>query len=251
MLVLIAEGLSNADIGSRVHLSAGTVKDHVSAILTKLRVNSRVGRAARPAGGPAGREPVGAGDERGQAVVGADPDPVVDAVVVAVAAVDVLINLGDSSRLATAATAVACAALALRRRFPLTVFLLTLPASLMVDIVFASLAALFTLAERSRDRRLLVASAFLFAGTSAVPWPLGNVGWRGTRLDADLLLLHPGHGRRPGAARPTRPGPAGLGRPAHGDRSGPRTRAAARSRPSWPGNVPNWPARWRASSPTR
>lgn len=42
VLVLIAEGLSNADIGTRVHLSAGTVKDHVSAILTKLKVSSRV-----------------------------------------------------------------------------------------------------------------------------------------------------------------------------------------------------------------
>ena len=42
VLVLIAEGLSNADIGTRVHLSAGTVKDHVSAILGKLRVSSRV-----------------------------------------------------------------------------------------------------------------------------------------------------------------------------------------------------------------
>ncbi|GAA3795460.1 response regulator transcription factor [Streptomyces phyllanthi] len=42
VLVLIAEGLSNADIGGRVHLSAGTVKDHVSSILTKLRVGSRV-----------------------------------------------------------------------------------------------------------------------------------------------------------------------------------------------------------------
>ncbi|MDX2828606.1 response regulator transcription factor [Streptomyces ipomoeae] len=42
VLVLIAEGLSNADIGARVHLSAGTVKDHVSAILTKLRVGGRV-----------------------------------------------------------------------------------------------------------------------------------------------------------------------------------------------------------------
>lgn len=41
VLVLIAEGLSNADIGTRIHLSAGTVKDHVSAILTKLRVSSR------------------------------------------------------------------------------------------------------------------------------------------------------------------------------------------------------------------
>ncbi|MET9763555.1 response regulator transcription factor [Streptomyces sp. NPDC006372] len=42
VLVLIAEGLSNADIGGRIHLSAGTVKDHVSAILAKLRVGSRV-----------------------------------------------------------------------------------------------------------------------------------------------------------------------------------------------------------------
>ncbi|NEB04464.1 response regulator transcription factor [Streptomyces sp. SID13726] len=42
VLVLIAEGLSNAEIGTRVHLSAGTVKDHVSAILTKLRVGGRV-----------------------------------------------------------------------------------------------------------------------------------------------------------------------------------------------------------------
>ncbi|MCF1593191.1 response regulator [Streptomyces muensis] len=42
VLVLIAEGLTNAEIGTRIHLSAGTVKDHVSAILTKLRVGSRV-----------------------------------------------------------------------------------------------------------------------------------------------------------------------------------------------------------------
>ncbi|GAB2974729.1 response regulator [Saccharothrix stipae] len=42
VLVLIAEGLSNTDIGARIHVSVGTVKDHVSAILTKLRVGSRV-----------------------------------------------------------------------------------------------------------------------------------------------------------------------------------------------------------------
>lgn len=42
VLVLVAEGLSNADIGTRIHLSTGTVKDHVSSILTKLRVTSRV-----------------------------------------------------------------------------------------------------------------------------------------------------------------------------------------------------------------
>jgi DNA-binding NarL/FixJ family response regulator len=42
VLVLLAEGLSNADIGVRLHLGTGTVKDHVSAILTKLRVGGRV-----------------------------------------------------------------------------------------------------------------------------------------------------------------------------------------------------------------
>jgi DNA-binding NarL/FixJ family response regulator len=42
VLVLIAEGLSNTDISARIHVSVGTVKDHVSAILTKLRVGSRV-----------------------------------------------------------------------------------------------------------------------------------------------------------------------------------------------------------------
>ena len=42
VLVLIADGLSNADIGVRIHVSVGTVKDHVSAILTKLGVGSRV-----------------------------------------------------------------------------------------------------------------------------------------------------------------------------------------------------------------
>ncbi|MEU2715532.1 response regulator transcription factor [Streptomyces sp. NPDC007205] len=42
VLVLIAAGLSNADIAARMHLGTGTVKDHVSAILTKLEVGSRV-----------------------------------------------------------------------------------------------------------------------------------------------------------------------------------------------------------------
>ncbi|MFF5437844.1 response regulator [Streptomyces achromogenes] len=42
VLKLIAEGLSNTDIAARMHLSTGTVKDHVSAILTKLEVSGRV-----------------------------------------------------------------------------------------------------------------------------------------------------------------------------------------------------------------
>ncbi|MEV6130630.1 histidine kinase [Streptomyces violaceusniger] len=103
------------------------------------------------------------------------PDPVLNAVIVAIAATDVLLSLGDASPIAQVMAALACAVLALRRRFPLAVFVLTLPASLMLDIVFAPFAALFTLAERSRDRRLLVMCAVLFAVASAAPWPLNDL----------------------------------------------------------------------------
>ncbi|MFC9502639.1 sensor histidine kinase [Streptomyces sp. NPDC057002] len=102
------------------------------------------------------------------------PEPVLDVVIVAIAAGDVWFNLDEGSRLATAVAAAGCAALVFRRRFPLTVFACTLPASLMLDIVFAPFAALFTLAERSRDRRLLVVCAVLFALASAAPWPLDD-----------------------------------------------------------------------------
>ncbi|MES4892376.1 response regulator transcription factor [Streptomyces sp. NPDC096012] len=42
VLVLMASGLGNTDIGRRMHLSTGTVKGHVSAVLSKLGVGSRV-----------------------------------------------------------------------------------------------------------------------------------------------------------------------------------------------------------------
>ncbi|KOG63940.1 transcriptional regulator [Streptomyces griseoflavus] len=42
VLALMAEGLSNAGIGARLHLSTGTVKGHVGAVLEKLRVGNRV-----------------------------------------------------------------------------------------------------------------------------------------------------------------------------------------------------------------
>ncbi|GAA2304811.1 response regulator transcription factor [Glycomyces scopariae] len=42
ILVLLADGLSNGDIAARLYLGVGTVKDHVSAILTKLKVTGRV-----------------------------------------------------------------------------------------------------------------------------------------------------------------------------------------------------------------
>jgi len=42
VLVLMADGLSNAEIGGRMYLSVGTVKEHVSAILGKFNVENRV-----------------------------------------------------------------------------------------------------------------------------------------------------------------------------------------------------------------
>lgn len=42
VLWLVSAGLSNAEIGRRLFMVEGTVKGHVSAILTKLRVNNRV-----------------------------------------------------------------------------------------------------------------------------------------------------------------------------------------------------------------
>jgi DNA-binding NarL/FixJ family response regulator len=41
ILRLIAYGFTNADIAERLHLSEGTVRNHVSAILTKLDVSDR------------------------------------------------------------------------------------------------------------------------------------------------------------------------------------------------------------------
>ncbi|MGC5077787.1 response regulator [Agrococcus sp. DT81.2] len=52
VLALVGQGLGNAEIARRLHLSPSTVKDHVSAVLTKLAVTNRVQAAiiARDAG---------------------------------------------------------------------------------------------------------------------------------------------------------------------------------------------------------
>ena len=41
VLRLLARGLSNADIAQRLYLSEGTVRNYVSAILSKLDVSDR------------------------------------------------------------------------------------------------------------------------------------------------------------------------------------------------------------------
>jgi len=104
------------------------------------------------------------------------PAPVVDGLIVALAVVDVGVALWDlgTSTGGVVTGALACVALVARRRFPLLVVLLVLPACLMLDLVVAPFAALFTLAERSRDRRLLALCAVLSAFASTVPLRLDH-----------------------------------------------------------------------------
>ncbi|MEU5957823.1 histidine kinase [Streptomyces sp. NPDC047525] len=102
----------------------------------------------------------------------------IDGLVVVLAAVDVAVALWDAgggSAVTVTLAALACAALAARRRFPLAVFLCTLPATLVLDIVFAPFAALFTFAEQSRGRRGPALCALLFALAAVLPWPQGGV----------------------------------------------------------------------------
>lgn len=42
MLALVGAGLSNAEIGGRLHLGVTTVKTHVSAAMEKLELRNRV-----------------------------------------------------------------------------------------------------------------------------------------------------------------------------------------------------------------
>jgi signal transduction histidine kinase len=103
------------------------------------------------------------------------PEPVVDGLAVLVAALDLWLNWWDESPFATALGGAACVALAFRRRLPLTVFVCTLPAGLMLDVVVVPFVALFTLAERYRDRRLLAVCAVLSAAAAATPWPVDDL----------------------------------------------------------------------------
>ncbi|MFE9558886.1 sensor histidine kinase [Streptomyces sp. NPDC006703] len=102
------------------------------------------------------------------------PAPVVDLAVVAVATMDMLLNLWGASQLSLALAALGCAALAFRRRFPLTVFVLSLPATFMQEVAVAPLVALFSLAERSRDRRLLAGCVAASAVVGSIAGPYGD-----------------------------------------------------------------------------
>ncbi|KOX00736.1 histidine kinase [Streptomyces sp. NRRL B-1140] len=103
------------------------------------------------------------------------PPWAVDSGLVLLAALDALINLLDEATpFIWACAALGCAGLVLRRRFPLAVFLLTLPMTLFMDVAVAPIAALYTLATRTRNRPLLAGCALLNAAAGTLAWPLSD-----------------------------------------------------------------------------
>lgn len=107
---------------------------------------------------------------RARAVWQRVPPPVVDVALVAIAALDVWLNTWDYTRIGVGLAAVGCASLAFRRRFPLAVFLLTLPLAFTQDVAVAVLVSLFTLAARTRNRPLLAGCATAAAIAGSAPW---------------------------------------------------------------------------------
>ncbi|MFG2947080.1 sensor histidine kinase [Streptomyces adustus] len=99
----------------------------------------------------------------------------VDTLLVGVSLLDMWANVDPDDRAAMACGLLAALCLPLRRRLPLTTFLLTLPTAMVTDAALATLIALYTLASLSRHRLLLVLCAAVFAVADFVPWPWPSV----------------------------------------------------------------------------
>jgi signal transduction histidine kinase len=95
----------------------------------------------------------------------------VDVLLVCVAALDAATSVDQASAARVACAAVASLALALRRRLPYLVFALTVLAAALSSVVAATLIALYTVANRTRNRPALAACTALAAVSFALPWP--------------------------------------------------------------------------------
>ena len=104
--------------------------------------------------------------------LGRVPAPVVDALLVGLSLLDAAISLGSDGRLAAASAAVAACALFLRRRIPLLVLLVAMPAALLGGVRVVALIALYTLASRTRRRTVLIAGAVTVAACLGTHWEL-------------------------------------------------------------------------------
>jgi signal transduction histidine kinase len=100
--------------------------------------------------------------------------PLLDAALVGASLLDVWFKVHIDEQLRMACALVAAFSLLLRRRRPLLTFLLTLPAVLVSDAIFAALAALYTLASFTRHRALLAVCATAFTICDMTSWPSLN-----------------------------------------------------------------------------
>ncbi|WP_280264595.1 sensor histidine kinase [Nocardia wallacei] len=112
----------------------------------------------------------------------------VDFILIAIAAADAAWDTGDISPAESVAAGVACIGLALRRRWPLLAYLMTLPSSWMLSLFVAPTVALYTLAVRTRSRWFLAVCVIATAMASAAPWP-PEVSAVRTRTFVDFLYL--------------------------------------------------------------
>ncbi|MEU7380682.1 MULTISPECIES: histidine kinase [unclassified Streptomyces] len=104
------------------------------------------------------------------------PQPaLLDAALVLASLADAAVHVRVEPRVATSCALLAALALALRRRLPLTTFVLTLPATLVSEAVIAPMAALYTLSSLSRHRPLLAGCALVHAATDFLPWPWSSL----------------------------------------------------------------------------
>lgn len=133
------------------------------------------------------------------------PAPLVDASLVAVSLLDVWIHVDTDEPGRMGVALLACCALALRRRLPLPVFLLTLPTTLVSDAVFATLVALYTLASLTRHRLLLAICALVLVRHHRLVVALTGVRRPVRFRPPDHRHLQPGDGGRSRVPRPTRP----------------------------------------------
>ncbi|MCX4825939.1 histidine kinase [Streptomyces sp. NBC_01142] len=102
------------------------------------------------------------------------PASVLDAALVGVALLDVWAHVDTGEPLRLACALAAALSLLLRRRLPLLTYLLTLPAVLLSDAIFAALAALYTLASLTPRRTLLAVCAIAFTIGDMTSWPSPN-----------------------------------------------------------------------------
>ncbi|WP_067714616.1 sensor histidine kinase [Nocardia yamanashiensis] len=103
------------------------------------------------------------------------PPWLIDILLVGVAVTDVIVDGDMISPAHYVMAGIGCFGLLLRRRRPLAAYLLTLPASWMLAYLAAPAIALYTLADRTKNRALLAAAALTTALAASAPFPPGPV----------------------------------------------------------------------------